>query len=161
MNIAGVDLGGRKIAISFFDDGKMISALEYETKKSTRARELWDLADWSRNLLRLADLVVVEEPLVGRGVRSSLQLAQTAGAVLSTIGDTATHTRSQFVEVATWKKDLLGKGNATKDQVRIWLEEHYPAYAVLCGDSQDKVDATCIGLYGVRLHARSQELGVL
>lgn len=161
MIIAGVDLGGRKIAISLWEEGYLSGVTSYSVPKTTRARELCDLADWSMGILRMAEFAVIEEPLVGRSIRSSLQLAHTAGAILSRLGDTKTHTSSAFVEVSTWKKEVVGRGNASKDEVRSWLEATYPAYAVRCGDDQDKVDATCIGLYGAKLLDRSTKLAEL
>lgn len=158
MIIAGVDLGGRKIAISMYQNQTFWCVKTISVPKTDRATELWELAAWAEMILKPADLVVIEEPLIGRGVRSSLQLAQTAGAVLSRLGETATHTRTAFVEVSTWKKEIVGRGNVTKEEVRNWLEREHPAYATQCGADQDRIDATCIGLYAVRLHQRSQEL---
>jgi len=60
-----------------------------------------------------------------------------------------------------WKKEVCGKGNADKQFVREWLESAYPSYAALCGCNQDRVDAACIGLYGVKLADRSRQLAEL
>jgi len=158
---AGVDLGGRKAAISIYQDGVLTNVASAELARSTRSRELRTLADWCFCYLRLADLVVVEEPLIGRGTQASLQVAHTFGAVLATLGDTHTHTSVYTVPVATWKKEVVGKGNANKEAVRMWLEETYPAYAVKCGGNQDRIDAACIGLYGVQLGHRATQLAEL
>ena len=154
MITAGVDLGARKAAISLHD-GKITWVGHLEVPKTTRARELRTLAAWSEKILRVADFVFVEEPLVGRGVRASLQIAHTAGAVLSCLKDDI---YSDFVAVKSWKKDTVGNGNASKEQVAMWLKSSHPSYHQQCAGNQDRVDAVCIGLHGVRIGDRSREL---
>lgn len=161
MIIGGVDLGGRKAAVSIFVDGEMTNVADLTVPKSARALELRTLAEWSFGYLKVCDLVMIEEPQVGRGVRASLQVAQTCGAVMATLGGTPWSHRSDWVPVATWKKEVCGKGNLDKKAVATWLESSHPAYAALCGANQDRIDATCIGLYGVLLHERAASLAEL
>jgi len=157
----GVDLGGRKAALSLLDDEHHLATHALTVPKTQRHTELSWLCGGIKTYTRLADLIVVEEPVIGRGVQSSLQVAHTFGAVLATIGETHPHTNVVTVSVASWKKAVVGKGNASKEEVRCWLEQAYPAYAVLCGSDQDRIDATCIGLYGVQLHERASQLAEL
>lgn len=158
--IAGVDLGARKAAIAVFHDGKLGYVGDLEVPKTTRARELRTLAEWSFGYLKVCDFVFVEEPLVGRGVRASLQVAQTAGAVMSSLGGLL-DIKSDLTPNKAWKKALIGNGNASKEEIKSWLVNTYPSYAALCGSSQDRVDAACIGLYGVLVHDRASHLATL
>lgn len=85
--------------------------------------------------------VFVEEPVVAgaRNIRTSLQMAQVCGVVLSVLN-------GQVVPVSTWKKAVVGKGNASKEDVKEWLsniQHRYPE-----AKQQDHVDATCIRIYG-------------
>lgn len=155
---AGVDLGARKVAISLFVDGELASVDSLEVLKATRSRELRTLAEWAQFKLKPAQFVMVEEPLIGRGVRASLQVAQTAGAVLSYLPYT---TQSDLVSVTAWKKEICGKGNADKEFVSNWVKSSHPSYSALCGANQDRIDALCIGLYAVQLQARAGQLAVL
>ena len=154
MIVGGVDLGGRKAAVSIFDGGELTYVDHFTVPKTTRGRELHAMAEWTWRVLKVCDFVVVEEPQIGRGVRSSLQVAQTCGAVMSTLHGI----KAMWVPVSTWKKEVVGRGNADKTAVREWLESSHPGYAERCGANQDRIDATCIGLYGVGLLDRSGRL---
>ena len=161
MIVCGVDLGGRKVAISTFVDGELTNLSHLEVAKTTRARELREIAEYTLDITKVADYVFVEEPLVGRGVRASMQVSQAAGAVLAALGGGVHEVKSALVPVGTWKKEVIGSGSANKDTVKDWLREAYPVYATLCGSNQDRIDATCIGLYGVQLIERADALDEL
>jgi Holliday junction resolvasome RuvABC endonuclease subunit len=83
-----------------------------------------------------------------------MQIAQTAGALMSHFG----RVRTTLVPNKTWKKELLGNGNASKEDIRTWLIRNHESYAARCEANQDRVDAVCIGIYGCRLHERSEHL---
>ena len=157
MIVGGIDLGVRKSAYSIFVNGKMTHCADLTVLQHNRNRELSRLAWWTRESLKVCEFIVIEEPLVGRSVRASLQIAQTAGAIMTMFPET----RTELVPVSTWKKEVCGKGNADKQFVRKWLEAEHPSYAALCGCNQDRVDAACIGLYGVQLADRSRQLAEL
>ena len=48
-----------------------------------------------------------------------------------------------------WKAATVGKGNATKDEIQAWLDEHYPELFEAANGDENAVDAMCIGLYGI------------
>lgn len=148
MLIAGVDLGGKKAAVALLDDDKLISAQAFASSSARRQDQLYEVADFVDQAVGLADAVYVEEPLIGRGVRASLQIAQCAGAVLANIGPPA-----YLVPVATWKKEVVGSGNATKESVSFWLRTAHSPYSDICEDDQDLADACCIALYGRKVQA--------
>lgn len=93
--------------------------------------------------------VFIEEPPVAgaRNLRTALKLAQAVGAIVASV--TGSYTRCYFVPVATWKKATVGKGNATKQEVALWLSRLHPSYAAQCDGSQDLTDACCIARYGI------------
>lgn len=104
------------------------------------------------------DVLYIEEPLVAgaRNLQSSLKIAQVAGALLCL---SAGMERVYLVPVSTWKKDTVGHGNATKPEVRAWVDQHYPSIASVCGLDQDLYDAAAVALYGQGCLARSDKLG--
>ena len=51
-----------------------------------------------------------------------------------------------LVTIGDWKKVVLGKGNATKDEVMEWAVQSYPH---LDGITQDEADALAIASYGL------------
>lgn len=93
--------------------------------------------------------VFVEAPLVAgaRNIRTSLKMAMAVGAIVS--GVTRYTFRCYLVPVSKWKMATIGTGNASKDQVALWLNQVHPTYAGLCGVSQDLIDAACIARYGL------------
>jgi len=117
---------------------------------AVRPKELATLTTTMIDACKGANYVFIEEPLVGRGVKASMQISQVAGAVMAMLGNHGIHT--ELVNVKTWKKDICGNGNASKEDVDMWLSTTHPSYAEACGDDrhrQDNVDACCIGLFGV------------
>lgn len=152
MIIGGVDLGARKAAVSIFNGPTMTHVDSIEFPSTTRAKEVASVGHWVWTQLRICDSVWVEEPLIGRGVRASLQIAHTAGAVLCQLAADVKHI--DFVPVTTWKRDVVGNARADKQQVADWLYQEHSKYSALCAGNQDRVDATCIGLYGVGISDR-------
>jgi Holliday junction resolvasome RuvABC endonuclease subunit len=112
------------------------------------ARDIW-------RMLRAYDsldvVIFIEEPVVAgaRNIRSSLLIAQVVGGMIAMSGDTTQGI--YLVPVATWKKVVIGSGNASKEEVTLWLNRVHPAYAADCAGEQDFADACCLALYGVRI----------
>ena len=157
MIICGVDLGTRKSAVSRLsvgsdrDDVPMampmsrVNAISLMVHPTQRANELHILATMTSEACEGSNYVFIEEPLVGRGVKASMGISQTAGAVMAWLGQMSIPT--ELVNVSHWKKGLLGKGNASKEDIEMWLSTNYPVYSAEC-DDQDQRDATCVALYG-------------
>jgi Holliday junction resolvasome RuvABC endonuclease subunit len=114
-------------------------------KGMTRSQELAELSTQFAQLVD-GEAVFIEEPVVAgvRNLRTSLQLAQTAGALMS-----RTTGMADFVPVSSWKIGTVGRGNADKTSVSEWLSMSNPAYFELCGGDQNRVDATCIALWAI------------
>lgn len=96
----------------------------------------------------------VEEPLIlSKNPATTRKLALIAGALwaMSIEFDLFWH----WVDVASWKKEVVGKGNVNKVQVREWVqdtakmmrpEERLAAYDA----TPDLYDAHCLAVYGTR-----------
>lgn len=93
--------------------------------------------------------VYMEEPVVGRNVRSTIVQAQVGGAVMAA-ADRAGLPYFELVNNSHWKKEVLGKGNAKKEEISEWLEKNWPEAYTLAQKDQDLIDASCINRYGVR-----------
>ena len=157
MRLAGIDLGVRKIAISVFLEGELESCHVYESPEGVfRDVQLKELAGFTEHIcgsLFPTDAVWIEDTIIGNNRKYSIKLAQTMGAVQSALGymrlEQGTDTR--VVDNKTWKKVIVGNGNANKDTVRDYIDVTHPAYALLCDGDQDLYDATCVGLYGLHI----------
>ena len=92
----------------------------------------------------------VEWPVLGRGgFRSTMVQAFTSGAIQGTLHERGCVT--QGANVSSWKKAVVGKGNATKEEVVQSLRLRWPSlYHQVVGD-QDLCDAASIALYGKEL----------
>lgn len=167
MITAGVDLGVRKAAVSVVEDGELLLTKAFKTYDTApRSTQLYDVGNWVLNVLNIyqPEAVYVEEPIVGRSTRVSLQIAQMAGSVLSALdglhnrdgGQTWTY----LVSNTAWKKALLGIGGGKdiKLKVREWLDGEFPSYASKCDGDQDRYDASCIAIYGQRQQLLAAQL---
>lgn len=106
--------------------------------------------------------VFIEAPLVGRGVKASLQVAKIEGACLAGAQSVA-HSdpgigliRVYEVGVTEWKKAVVGNGSASKIQVQTWLHKYWnQAWVGACDLSgrvvdEDLADASAICWYGMK-----------
>lgn len=162
--IMGIDLGVNKIAYSVWGGEKdLVEVNHLEVKERTRAITLTRLNHWITGAVmsHVPDHVFIEDTLLGNNTRLSIKLGQTMGAVLSGIGGVQQWNESPnvfLVNVSTWKKEVLGKGNASKEMVRMWVDELGEPYSAQCENNQDRYDAVCIGFYGCLINQRAEAL---
>ena len=145
-NIIGVDLGVRTAHIS---TSRYCFSIGLKPKQGDRWEEIQTIKYCLENEIDTElgpDVYAyVEEPLVAgvRNLRTSLRIAQIAGAVLSVV-------KGEFVPVSAWKKATVGKGNAKKEEVFQWATARKIYTKPFA--SQDHADATCLRLYGLGQH---------
>ncbi len=168
MRVIGIDLGIRKAAYATWDtDGRdnhceLLHTGAYEVRPQLRHDELRMVRNWTAEMVShsiIAEpevLVFIEEPLIGNNRKYSMNVAMTYGAVLSELALLSVQVFS--VNVQKWKAGTVGKGNATKDEVKNYIAVVNSSYPALCGYDQDRIDAACIGLFGVRTAARADQL---
>lgn len=130
----------------------------FEPPKSKRGMDTWGKTEALMEELRcklgngeLAQVpttvpVFIESPMVGPNARTTLDLA----GVFALVRD-AFHGRSfkTFpVASSTWKKDILGQGNANKERVKELLLLAHPELPAT--ERDDFYDAYCIAQWGRR-----------
>jgi len=94
-----------------------------------------------------------ELPVLGRGgFRSTIVQCFTSGAVQGAIHER--ECSSYTVNVSSWKKAVVGKGNADKSQVAEFLRLRWNALYTAAEGNQDIYDATAIALYGRQILAK-------
>lgn len=164
MNLLGVDLGIHKVNAAVFCPGAVGFTLYdvpgHVSDAPTRPAQLWECSRWLLDTIDFynADSVWIEDIIIGNNRKYSLQLAQMMGAVLSVMSVLEKTCDVRLVDNQRWKKEVVGSGHASKEQVKNYIVETHPVYAALCGDDQDAYDATCIGLYGLRILDRADSL---
>ncbi|NBO54940.1 MAG: hypothetical protein EBU84_10200 [Actinobacteria bacterium] len=94
-----------------------------------------------------------ELPVLGRGgFRSTVVQCFTSGAVQGAIHER--ECSAHPVNVSSWKKAVVGKGNADKGQVAEYLRLGWNAIYTAAEGNQDIYDATAIALYGRQILAK-------
>ena len=108
-------------------------------------KTIGELKQWAGNNTTIH--AFYELPILGRGGFTSTTVqCFTSGAVQGVLHERKCKTYS--VNVSSWKKAVVGKGNADKGQVGEFLRLHWnPLHAAASGN-QDVYDASCIALYG-------------
>jgi Holliday junction resolvasome RuvABC endonuclease subunit len=146
MKYIGIDYGVRTAHIAVLNaDSYYVTTVM--VAKTHRQRELEELHSLVKAVLHVEGkaLVYVESPVLA-GVRN-LQVLISMSQAHSQILTAALPSIVESVAVASWKKAIVGKGNATKAEVAAYLKLYYPDLHDQC-KSQDHIDATCIALYG-------------
>jgi Holliday junction resolvasome RuvABC endonuclease subunit len=87
--------------------------------------------------------VFCEEPLALRNGKTTRLLGLAAGACWS--AHLSFNVFWHWANVSEWKREVIGKGNATKDEIRAWSVAHSgdPAW------EEDSHDAYAIATYGL------------
>lgn len=95
----------------------------------------------------------VEEPLALQNGKTTRILGLLAGALFGTFVMKGRDINWHWVDVSSWKKHVVGNGNASKDLVRMFVSTSPPASHLPLDDwdaEPDYYDAYCLKLYGMR-----------
>lgn len=92
------------------------------------------------------DVVWLEEPVMGKSVRPTIVQSYVSGMVQGTVARTGA--RIHLVNNKTWKKVVVGNGNASKEDTTAFLKRHFPSCVRICGADQDLYDAAGLAIYG-------------
>lgn len=88
------------------------------------------------------------------GVKALIPQAQVSGALLAGAKSIrASHI--ELVSIQTWKKIVVGAGNATKPQIRQWAQQYWGALYKDYSDDQDVLDAAGINRYGNHINRKA------
>jgi Holliday junction resolvasome RuvABC endonuclease subunit len=143
----GVDPGLRCIAVAFADvDSDAVSVRTLVTRTEEREGARFGLLD---RQLRIAarqwagsfppPCCWIEQP---SGRFSNLQLSYAVGVIQAALFETLA-CPVWTVPSSAWKRRTCGRGNATKDDVRAWVERRGIVF-----DAQDEADAIAIASAG-------------
>lgn len=147
MRIWGIDCDSKKIAIVCFEDKRLKNWVFMKSNEQKVDERIFDLYQGFDKILETQpkpDKIIIEESLFLNNFWSSRVITEI-------IGDCKLCCKLHSVPVETvinssWKKVVIGKGNATKKQIEEFAIEKF---SELIGEEQDVLDASCIGLWGV------------
>lgn len=92
--------------------------------------------------------VFIEDAVVGRSVASTKVQAYTNGGVQAAAFSRANLVH--LVNVKSWKKNIVGNGNASKEQVAEHIRTDWTEAFEASKNDQDLLDAAAICLHGVQ-----------
>jgi Holliday junction resolvasome RuvABC endonuclease subunit len=151
--VVGVDPSSRKLAavISIVgDEGDVVTntrALPQDKGYACHLAYEWMKLIVEENLGHGKVHVFIELPVFGRGgPGSTIPQARVNGAI--TAGAIAGGAEVIDVNNSHVKKVTVGKGNATKDDIRDWVEVVWPELFEQISKDQDLCDASMIYIYG-------------
>lgn len=153
MKVIGIDPSSRKIAFFCLEDGAMwfTHVVKIPIKVKNRAvlcaQVFTECHTFFSDLMDKKIPVFIEQPLMGRSAQATIVQAQSNG-VVQAAAVLAGMERVYEVNVRSWKREVIGRGNADKAYIRDWLSTHHPALAGHAGDDQDLIDAAAIALHG-------------
>ncbi len=150
--VVAIDPSSRKLAAVVSKIGKEPS-VETHTRKLPQDKPTACLLafEWARSLVDMQEesdvCVFVEMPVMGRGgPGSTIPQAQINGALLA--GAQMANAEVLPVNNARAKKTVIGRGNATKDDIKQWVKAAWPVLYARIGKDQDLCDSAMIYVYG-------------
>lgn len=156
-HIYGLDLSTQRIAVASIDLSTGSSWVqEVFIEQGTTNRSLAALKALQPAMREWEPGVAfVEDPALGVSAKSTIEQAMVSGVVQAMFGTRGF--RHEMVNNNTWKKAVVGKGNAKKPEIAAFVEETMPEWAALVHEveprskerRQDLFDAICILQYGI------------
>ncbi|AYQ99295.1 holliday junction resolvase [Brevibacterium phage Cantare] len=98
--------------------------------------------------------VIVEAPVVGRGGAKPTIMQSKINGALQASGIIAGAVMLEDANNQSWKKEIVGKGNAGKPKVAEWLQQNRPKLYAMTGKDQDLIDACVILEFGMKIANR-------
>jgi Holliday junction resolvasome RuvABC endonuclease subunit len=148
MKVLGVDIDSRKFGATLIDrkDNSVSSFFFRSNKKETDDR-IEELYNCFETILKsyAPDKVYIEEPIY-------IQNFKTTKAISETVGNCKSICRLNKIEFETvpnktWKKEIIGNGNCSKDDIKKFMID----VGLLEDDhEQDMYDSCGIALYGLK-----------
>lgn len=168
MSIMGIDIDSRKFGLAIVDEHNTIKCkVFYQIDSKNTEDRLFALYDELNRLLDFSgndyeednnntnDSLYPEDKPNKIYIEEAIYVSnfKTSRAISEVIGNLKILCRNkgfefEMVPNKTWKKEIIGNGNASKDDIRKWVVDHYKK--VGNDGPQDLYDAICIALYGVK-----------
>lgn len=146
--VVGIDCGARRGA--FFVSGPGLMTPVVRRCEAGDPRVFYDLTQVSRwiDLAFAPWRVVIEAPIVGASGngQTAVKIAMAVGAIAAGFSCPV-----DLKAPASWKKEVIGHGHASKADVESFLRAHHPEITEVCSsypakDRVDLYDAACLAL---------------
>ena len=147
MRVLGIDIDSKKFGVAMVEKGECkwdCFHLSLCKNVDDRIAELYD--EMEALLIRWApDKAYIEEPIYIQNFKTTKAIAESVGNCksLCRIHKIAFET----VPNKTWKKEIIGNGNCSKEDTKKFIEKKDPRFI---GRKEDCYDAYGIALYGAK-----------
>ena len=137
----GIDCSSRAVHATLIDDeGVLIESVKFDAKGKKALDRFPDIA---KGLAALPDIVyggtvAIEKPLYFKNPHSTISISEVVGAVKGILE--ISHIPYRTVDNRVWKKEVVGMGNASKEDIMKYATKHFSSQFV----EQDWADAACI-----------------
>ena len=153
--ILGIDADSKKIAlVCLRENGDRDSHMSLiSDKKADNVQRLVDLISLFEKWVEIIkpDKVYIEESIFIQNYLTSRSISEVIGNIKLVLAKAKIDFK--MVPVTTWKKNAVGKGNASKEEVKQFIVKKYPDFGE---ESQDICDATAIALFGVKEESKDK-----
>ena len=148
MRIAGIDADSKLFAIVTIDDDAHAVSIYHKEKGRTASDRRSDLLDEFAGVIQSGELddcdaFYIEAPIAGVNIGALRAQAYVIGAMLYILDER--YGGVFLVDNGTWKKQVIGHGKASKDDIRAFVES---AYDLPLNCEQDICDAAAIAQFG-------------
>jgi Holliday junction resolvasome RuvABC endonuclease subunit len=154
MRIAGIDADSKKLAVVVFEDDKFDSMHFFESKSKITQERVFDLYFHFDSFIKSSkiDMVVMEESFYTNNFKTSKAITEVLGncKMICRLNNIP----FKMVQNRSWKKTVIGSGDATKDGIKRFVVDRYPQFE---REPQDLSDALCVCLYGVFTKLRGDD----
>lgn len=150
MKIFGLDCDSFKIAISMFDEDKLIgTSIIFSDKKLNSDKRAFELFNNFGLFLKSMkpDKVVIERSVYNQSFPATRTISEVIGYVKLVCDQN--NIPYELVHNTSWKKVMVGKGNATKQEILDMVIKKYPEYQ-RTKITQDEADAILIAEYFIQ-----------
>lgn len=162
MVVIGGDLSSKRLAFAVdYGDGRVDLHLLDKLMPFPHGphKALWWVVKEFNHLYDQGALVVLEEPVKGINVRSTIVQAYVNGSVQAAFVSLGAEVT--LINNTVWKSEVIGSGHASKNQIAEWVRTQRPELferASQYREPQDLLDAIGIAAYARVLGDRSRRV---
>ena len=142
--IAGIDTSTKAVHVAWFtNSGRFHSFDRFASNSKSPDIRLVGIGTALVDGFRKAKLVAIEKPIYVQSGLTTISLSKMVGLtqfITSSFSD-----KILLVDNKSWKKWIVGSGNASKPEIKEFAEAHLGQII----KEQDHADAYCIGLWAV------------
>jgi Holliday junction resolvasome RuvABC endonuclease subunit len=129
LRVLGVDVDSKRLTGVVLEDKKVLFSFNVNSKQTdpwlTRLQQMTESFDIWKTFAERVDKVYVEEPIYVQNARSTIAVSGAFFLVITRCIDAGVPWDS--IKATTWRRKIMGRGGAKKDEVERWLKANHSA----------------------------------